>query len=531
MGLNSFEKNLEMRVLLKTCATTVLAALVVLTGTTGLGAQVVAPPAPDSPVPAPNKSQKLTATSPKPCVLPGIPPQQLHEVVDASNTLQPPLAADAMIRIAAKVAAQCPALAKYLLQRAFEQSDSVEPDTAYKLASGMGRSTDSRISFADKAYSLGMDRLSLQSHAVLGMAPLDAKKAIQLFQRMPPPRPPAASCANGFVPDVAIYYDALAKVFALLRDQKPRTDATLQASFLQLQEVVGATTSPVQLPPIAKVLDEANLSASDLSSLLSTLAAAVESFPVDDNSFFSGGQYPAVKAKAELVELANKKQASAAAFAHAFHGYLDRSLNGTHCDGNEAKDLKELVILYQSFNRAATSGQANEPLTIPTSLPSIEPHPNAGEYWQTPKGKALLLDAKHLNFDDNWREFTSADFRTSEWQDRVRHLLDDMNNWNALDEATAADYYHEVEALIFRVLSRLQPGTLYDQILAVWIKTFAESSLQWDNPAEWYIGVSEFLRFSKKHINGPAPAAAIAPLKDSSNPYLHSIGIITEFLQ
>jgi len=55
--------------------------------------------------------------------------------------------------------------------------------------------------------------------------------------------------------------------------------------------------------------------------------------------------------------------------------------------------------------------------------------------------------------------------------------------------------------------------------------------LQWDSPAEWYIGVSDFLRYSKKDVNGPAPAAAIAPLKDSSNSYLYSIGTLAEFLQ
>ena len=85
---------------------------------------------------------------------------------------------------------------------------------------------------------------------------------------------------------------------------------------------------PVQLTPLAKLLEEANLSPTELSSLLSTLAAAVESFPVDDISFYSGGDYPAVKAKAQLLQLAGKKQVSPGAFMHSFHEYLDRSLNG-----------------------------------------------------------------------------------------------------------------------------------------------------------------------------------------------------------
>jgi hypothetical protein len=288
----------------------------------------------------------------------------------------------------------------------------------------------------------------------------------------------------------------------------------------------------VQLAPLVKVFEGANLPTGELSPLLNALAAAVGNFPVDDNSFSYRGKYPAVKAKDQLVRLARAKQISPAVFLRSFYDYLDRSLNGSHCDGNEPKDVRELGILYRSFTHLpGAPEQQVETLNLPDSLPPVEPSPDAGEYWQSPKGKQLLLDAKHVNFDDNWRRFTDADRKTLEWQDRVRHLLDDMDNWDASDEPDASAYYHERGILIYRVLADIPPGTLYDRVISAWLRTFAESSLQWDNPAEWYIGVSDFLRYSKKNVDGPASAAAIAPLKDSSNPYLHSIGILAEFLQ
>jgi hypothetical protein len=538
-----------MRALLKTCGTVVLAALAVLAAVTEIGAQVAAPPTPSNPVPAPSQSQKPTTTSPKPCALPGISPEQLHEVVDASSVLQPPLAADAMIRIAAKVTAQCPALAKDLLQRAFDQAEAVEPPTAFKIGTGMGRmnivigsgtdafrgtgySTDSRFAFTEKTYALAMDSLSLRSRAVLRMVPVDGNKAIQLFQQIAPPRPPVATCSSGFAPDVEIYYEALEKIFALWKARKPRSDTEAQAPFQELEEVTSATTSPVQLAPLVKVFEGANLPPGELSPLLNALAAAVGNFPVDDNSFCYREKYPAVKAKDQLVRLARAKQISPAAFLRSFYDFLDRSLNGSHCDGNEPKDVRELGILYRSFTHLpGTPEQQPETLNLPDSLPPVEPSPDAGEYWQSLKDKQLLLDAKHVNFDDNWRPYTDADRKTPEWQDRVRHLLDDMDNWNASDEPDASTYYHEREILIYRVLADIPPGTLYDRVISAWVKTFAESSLQWDNPAEWYIGVSDFLRYSKKNVDGPASAAAIAPLKDSSNPYLNSIGTLAEFLQ
>jgi hypothetical protein len=508
-----------------------LAAITLASCLTALDAQTVSPSS-SAESPAQAGKQQNAAFS-KDCTLPGVSAQRLREVVDATAKLPAPLASDAMIRVAKKVASQCPVLAKDLLQRAFDQADGVEPATAYKLAGGKGVNTDSRIFFKKKTYDLAMDSLSLQSRAVIAMAPLDAKKAIQLFRQMSPPRPPAATCASGFAPDVSVYYDALAKVFASMKAQKPRNDAEAQAPFLLVQEVVSATTSPVQLAPLAKVLSEANLSPTELSPLLSSIAAAVENFPVDDNSFSYWGGYPAAKAKDQLVQLAASKQISTAAFLRSFYDYLDRSLNGAHCAGNEPKDVKELATLYRSFTRTpGNPEQGVDPLHIPDTAPPIEPGPDPGEYWQTPKEKELLLEGKHLNFDDRWQPFTDPDFKTPEWQDRVRHALDDVDNWNASDEASPSDYYHEVEIMLFRMLSRLQPGTtLYDQVLAVWIKTFTESSLQWDNPVEWYIGVSEFLQFSRKDMKGPPPPAAIAVLKNSSNPYLNSIGVLTEFLQ
>jgi hypothetical protein len=509
------------------------AAIAVLAGTTTIGAQVVATPSPPgSQVPAKVKPEKNTPAPRKACTLPGISAQHIQEVVDASYALQPPLASDEMIRIAAKVAAPCAAFAKDLLQRAFDQADSVEPNTSYMRARRNGTLTDTRVSYVSNAYSLQLDRLSLQSRAVIGIAPLDARKAIQLFQRMQPPRPPTASCANAFVEDVSIYYEALGKVFALLRAEKPRNDDQVQAPFLQLEEVVGATTSPVQLAPLVKVLEQADLTASQLSSLLSSVSAAVESFPVDDNSLYSDAVYPVVKAKEQLVQLAVKTHVSPVALIHSFHDYLDRSLNGPHCAGNEPKDLKDLVTLFVALNGGPVASELGvEPLSIPASAPPVESGPDDGEYWLSSKGQELLIDAKHLNFDDKWQPYTEADHKTPEWQDRVRHLLNDMDDWRPTDESDPADYYHERCMLLYRTLAYLPPGALYDRVVATWITTFAESSLQWDSPSEWYFEVARFLDFSKKEYKGSTPQTALVALKNSSNPYLHGIGILAEFLQ
>jgi hypothetical protein len=509
----------------------VLGALLV-TWTATISGQVVAPADQSGSQTSGQVGTKKKPPSAKSCALPGIPAQRIQDVVDATGVLPPSLSADAMIRVASKVASACPALAKDLLQRAFDQAETIELPIAYKVATGMGYSTDSRFAFMDRTYALAMDQLSLRSRAVLGMAPIDGDKAIQLFQQIAPPSAPAATCASGFAPDVSIYYDALGKILALWKARKPRNDAEAQAPLQRLEEVTSATSSPVQLAPLVKVFEDANLPPSQLSSLVNTLTAAVGNFPADDDSFYYRHKYPSLKARDELAQLAATKQISAAAFLHSFLDYLNRSLNGPHCDGNEPKDLKELGILYRSFTHLpGTPEQQVETLSLPDSLPPVEPSPGAGEYWQSLKGKQLLLDAKHLNFDDNWKPYTDADRKTPEWEDRVRHLLDDMDSWNVSDEASPVDYYHERSILTFRLLAQIRPGNLYDRVLEEWIKTFTESSLQFDNPPEWYISVAEFLQYSRKDSKIPIPAAATDVLKNSSNPNLSSLGVIAEFLQ
>lgn len=438
-----------------------------------------------------------------------------------------------MIEVAEKIATRCPMLAKNLLQHAFDLAASVTPETAYKLGSGMGLQTDSRLFFLKDAYSLQEDRLSLRSRAVLAMAPLDPDLAIRLFQRIILPRLTAATCQEALIPDLSIYYKAAGKVFRLLEARKPRNPDESRAPFLLLQEIASDTASPVQLPPLVQVLENANLSEEEFTLLLDSLAATVEAFPVDDNSFYARNEYPAVQARVRMEHLARTKQVTSYAFTHSVHDFLQRSLNGTHCDGNEPKDLKELIDLYESLNyRSKPPDTEVEPLSLPTTLPPVGPHPDPGNYWVSPKAAALVVDAKHLNFDDNWKPFTDADRKTPEWRDRVDLLLNRMEEWKASDEPDPADYFHERSILLLhRTLSHLPPGPLYDRIVTSWLNTLAESSLQWDSPAEWHLEVQHFLEWSRQNDKQPTLEATIAALKGSSNAALHAYGMLAEFLK
>jgi hypothetical protein len=519
-----------------------------------IGAQVPTNPQQSTPTATSPKPQKTIVAAKKPCAPPGVPAGGVQEVVDASYALPPPLASDAMIRIAARVASPCPDLAETLLESAFDQADTVEPRTGYKLALA-GGPTDSRVNFSDHGYSQRMDRLSLQSRVVLGMVLVDAKQAIRFFQRISPPRPQAAGCANPFVPDVSIYYKALGEILSLLKPKSPFNNAEGQVAFLQLQEVAGATTSPVQLAPLTKVLGEANLSPAEVSLIMNALAADIESFPVDDRSLStkadendlamagpvatishdpsampSGSSLLLSDVMYDLVALSKQNKISSYPVVNAYRDYLARSVQGPHCQGNLR--AQSLGSIYKALNSwLARFAPGIEPVGLPESAPTVESDPDQGEYWLSPKTTELLVDAKRLNFDDNWQRYTDADRHTPEWRDRVVHLLDRMNDWRASDEPDPADYLHQRCILLYRILGYLPPGALYDRVVAAWLATLAESSLQWDNPAEWYLEVEHFMEYSQKNGKESVPVAAISALKNSSSISLHACGLVAEFLQ
>jgi hypothetical protein len=427
------------------------------------------------------------------------------------------------MRIASKIGPPCPALAEDLLKRAFDEAASVTPELPVSIA--ITHSTDSRVESLGRSYSLQMDRLSLQSRAILQMAALNASEAIRLFQSIPPPTPSVAGCSNAFVADVSIYYKALAKVLQLLRSRQPRNDVEAQLPYALLEQTVTATTSPTQLLPLAQVMAEVDLDSAKLSSLLNLLSAQITNFPVDDRSLNSGNYFDGI---VEISDLAWRHKIARAGLVQVYRDYLDRSVRGPHCDDN-LKDAAALADLCKSLNKdLAVLAPRIAPITAPEYAPVIEARPDAGEYWQSPKGKLLLIDAKHLNFDDKWNPFSKADRRKPEWQDCVQHMLDDMEHWYESDEQDSASYYHERCILLSDLLEQLPPGPLYDRVLMLWINTLEASSLQWDSPAEWYYGVKRFLDSGNK---GPISLARISTLKQSSNANLHAIGVLEEFLQ
>ena len=116
--------------------------------------------------------------------------------------------ADLLIRLAGSPAVADPEWKRELLETAFLRAYGVHD--SHKRAAP-GAAVDSRAGGFTRAYATGLDALTLQVRAVLGMIPLDPARARELFEWIDFYLPPA-SCSDLLIPVADEYYAALGTI-------------------------------------------------------------------------------------------------------------------------------------------------------------------------------------------------------------------------------------------------------------------------------------------------------------------------------
>jgi len=452
----------------------------------------------------------------------------VSQAIDAAHSLPQPLTTDALIQIADKISTACPDFSRNLLMQAFEQAGSIKEETAHKTVATL---MDSRLAMSARASELAMDRLSIRSRIVVALASLSPRDATVLFRSIPTPRPDVTGCATLDVPDVSPYYSALGKILVLVRTrdaQSPYNSLTMS----QLEEIVSSTTSPVQIPLLAQVLQKAELKQADFESFVTILASRIESFPVDNRSLSYAG--PGVVDA--VIKLAYFSQSSSGmshySLVHSFYNYLNRSLHGIHCADTVPREPNTLPRVFDAFNQKLANAAIGIPaLEFPKPSLKVEPRGKEFPYWRSKKAQDLLTDAKRINFDDQWVAYTNRASTSSEWQERAQHLLNEIYSWTSNDESDIGDYYHQRCILLRTMLAKISPrNSIYDTVVQALVNTFENSVLQTELPNEWYVEIIPLLQNTKRP-GGHAAPEVLSALAQSRNRYLNSLSLLTRILE
>src|SRR5581483_10248352 len=109
-------------------------------------------------------------------------PPELVALAERAASLPPEFAADGLLRIAGSPKVADPAWKRELIESAFHLAAAAQPPFARRNWSG------ARANLFDKAYSQGLDALTLQSRAVSALLALDPRQARAMLAEFPPPK-------------------------------------------------------------------------------------------------------------------------------------------------------------------------------------------------------------------------------------------------------------------------------------------------------------------------------------------------------
>src|ERR1700733_7616543 len=206
--------------------------------------------------------------------------EPFRAIADLAGGAPPEFAADALLRLveSGKLADQNARRA--LVEQAFQLAASAKFQVRMEGLSGT--TTDTASGSLNQAYGLKLDVLSLQSRAVRDMLPLDPSKARDLFGQMVKPTLAPLSCDDALVYEPSEFYRALS---AVVNGGFAPKEKAKEEHINLLLESLSQTTSPSQLAPLARAVENTGVTAVQQQILWVRFNGLLESMQPDARSF------------------------------------------------------------------------------------------------------------------------------------------------------------------------------------------------------------------------------------------------------
>ncbi len=207
-------------------------------------------------------------------------PEPLRSLSDLASAAPPEFAADALLRIVESGRVADRNAGRALVEQAFQAAASAS--FPVRMQAIAGAATDTESGSLNQAYALALDALSLQSRAVRAMLPLDRALARDLFGQIVRPTLAPLTCDDALVYKPDDYYQALtAVVNGTFSAKEKAKDEHLNL----LIDVLGQAMSPLQLSPLASVIESAGVTAAQRQLLWARFNALMAAMQPDDRSF------------------------------------------------------------------------------------------------------------------------------------------------------------------------------------------------------------------------------------------------------
>jgi hypothetical protein len=211
-------------------------------------------------------------------------PREIRDLIDQSAAAPPELAADILLRLVETGKIPDKKIKAEVLEQAFVLAGSARFPMRLIGATVESGDTDSDTGVRWGALLKGLDALSLRCRVIRTMVDVDRKRALELFQSLPPLRIPARACSEAMVERVDGYYETL----ALLVNRAFGEAEKREGKHLELAEAqIHSMTAPAQLEPVAKMILDLKLDGKRLSPMLSAYSITLHDMSADDRAFSS----------------------------------------------------------------------------------------------------------------------------------------------------------------------------------------------------------------------------------------------------
>jgi hypothetical protein len=432
----------------------------------------------------PTKSRVTHKASPQPISDAG---QRIETLIALSRSAAPEVEADLLFTTLSANLVSDKRRQLELLDEAFQSAFRVKEPIRKRSWSQL---VDTRSGYRQMAFDLRLDRLSIQSQAILKTIPLDSLRARVMFQGVVLPKIDTLVCKDSLVADFSAYY----QMVVLLAEHSFTPDEIKAQSHIQLiTDQLEAIKSVSQATAALKALGGVKLSDDELSRVVASLGKAFAQASADPRAFAFAVQRDGFIIVAEnFIAMLKRRGIPAEEFTVRIHDFLIKNMSGEVCaDASWIKQQR--VIVPRELE--TINAHFKSPITTDDLTPARVGDKSADvEYWMTPKAKGLLQMAKDLRFAPDDRRWSLEERTSEDWHRKLLAFLDQLNGWDATTELTEDDYFQQ-RCNMYRVLVDLCPDDLQrDAVLRAYGNYLKETNVTYKGRIEWISPVKDYLR-------------------------------------
>jgi len=412
---------------------------------------------------------------------------KIENLILIAHTAPPEVAADILLTLSASTPTFTKDRKKELIEDAFRfATDAREPIKRKPWS----RMVDTRAGLKGAAFELELDKLSLQARAVIQMISIDQSRARTMFQEIVLPKLPELTCEDSLSYDFTAYYRAALRISQSCFD---RDEVKAEAHVQFLSDRLSSIKSISQVVPAAYMITDADLTANELSLLVTAFIGALGKISTNARDFaFVMDRDRFTVAMQSLLRKARDQEIPTTELSRAIRAFLIKQMTGEVCqdaqwvEGRVVKLPRSVTELNRGFSTPLEEDDGK-----PLSFGAVA---KDRQFWTRPREKQLLMFAKDLRFGGGETPLTLEQRKTDEWRKKMVDYLALIESWEPESEVSADDYFKE-KCILYGVLVDLSPDDAQrDVVLRAYANYLREQNGEYKGRIEWILPVKHYLQ-------------------------------------